>query len=127
VAAFKESTCEIAADLVMPDVPDVVLDAETTSQIMRVVQEAMHNVRRHAHATQITVCLDRQAAGYRLAVRDNGCGFEPANVNGKAHFGLNIMQARASRIGGGLVITSAPGQGTEIVLTWPVVAAEERV
>ena len=138
LAAFRESTGEISADLVIAEPSAIMLDGETATQIMRVVQEALHNARRHACATQITLCLDRQDSCYRLAVRDNGCGFELAHINGKAHFGLGIMQARASRIGGDVVIRSAPGQGTDVILTWPtghlarqaenhrVVGAEER-
>lgn len=108
------------ADLIAPDQP-VVVPPDEASQVLRITQEALHNARRHAGAARITVRLDRDGTRHRITVRDDGCGFDPAEaaLNGKGHFGLSIMRARASRLGGDLAIRTAPGAGTEVILTWP--------
>lgn len=120
VASFTESFQDVAVDVVTQGDVDVVLESGALIQMLRVVQEALHNAHRHANAAHITVCLERHAEHTRVSVRDDGCGFDPATVNGKGHFGLSIMQARASRLGGELGIESAPGRGTAVILTWPV-------
>lgn len=120
VADFAQSAPEIAVEVVSANDQDVVLDNDTMAQVLRVVLEALQNARRHAGATRVTIRLERQSMHCRVMIQDNGCGFDPGAVNGKGHFGLSIMQARAARIGGDLMIDSAPGQGTCVILTWPV-------
>lgn len=120
VASFTASFQDVAVDVVTQGDVDDVLDGGALTQVLRVVQEALQNAHRHANARHITVCLDRDAAHYRVSVRDDGRGFDIGGVNGTGHFGLSIMQARASRLGGELAIESAPGHGTAVVLTWPV-------
>lgn len=96
--------------------------------LYRVGQEALNNVTRHAHATRVEVTLMRRAGSVRLAVADNGQGFDPAaprfadviSEDGERHdsdhgFGLLGMRERLGMIGGTLEIRSLPGQGTEIV------------
>jgi len=120
VADFTQSVPEVAIDVVSADDHDVVLESDAMAQVLRVVQEALQNARRHASASRVTIRLERQGAVYRVMIHDNGCGFDPSAVNGKGHFGLSIMQARAARIGGDLMIEAAPGQGTHVILAWPV-------
>ncbi len=120
VADFAQSAPEIAVEVVSANDQGVVLDSDAMAQVLRVVLEALQNARRHASATRVTIRLERQGSAYRVMIHDNGCGFDPSAVNGKGHFGLSIMQARAARIGGDLMIDSAPGQGTHVILTWPV-------
>ena len=56
-----------------------------------------------------------------FAVRDDGCGFEPAaSADAGDHVGLRIMRERAARIGADVAVRSQPGRGTEVVLTLPV-------
>ena len=86
--------------------------------LLRVVQEALHNVGKHARATSVEVefaVLDDVARGQ---VRDDGVGFDPAAVNGG--YGLGGMRARVEQVGGTLTISSAPGQGTTIRTEVPV-------
>lgn len=120
VAEFAQSVPEVAIDIVSADDHDVILESDAMTQVLRVVQEALQNARRHASATRVTIRLERQGSAYRVMIHDNGCGFDPSAVNGKGHFGLSIMQARAARIGGDLMIEAAPGQGTHVILAWPV-------
>ncbi len=95
-------------------------------QVMRVVQEAVTNARKHAAAKQVTIALSTlhgsdAAAGYLIAVADDGCGFDPERAAGThdEHFGLSIMAARAERLGGRLRIASTRGAGTRVELSWP--------
>jgi len=92
------------------------LPSDTQLQVLHVLQEALSNVRKHAHASEVWVMVER-APRWRFSVRDNGAGFEPRP--GKAddtHVGLHIMQERAQRIGGRVLVRSSPGQGTEVSL-----------
>jgi two-component system nitrate/nitrite sensor histidine kinase NarX len=85
-----------------------------------VVQEALANANRHAQAQQIIVALERQNDRVMISVQDDGVGFDLGSppTDGRDHFGLSIMRARAARIDGRLGVDSAPGQGTRVTLTW---------
>ena len=119
ITLFTAATPDFSVEVMRREDQAVVLKVDEMAQVLRVVQEALQNARRHANAAQVTVCLEQQEANYRLTIRDDGEGFDIIGVNGKEHFGLSIMQARAARLGGELVIESALGQGTCVVLTWP--------
>jgi two-component system nitrate/nitrite sensor histidine kinase NarX len=90
-------------------------------QLMRIAQEALANVRKHAHASRVLVQLRREAAGWGLIVRDDGAGFDPQAALGTAsrHFGLAIMRERAEGLGGTLHIEAAPGAGTTVTAHIP--------
>ena len=92
-------------------------------QILHIVQEALSNVRKHAAATQVRVCIDR-SEHCSITVDDNGRGFNPdAEVaDGSIHVGLNIMRERAHRIGGRFDIQSRLGEGTTVTLILPRVS-----
>jgi len=92
-------------------------------QVLRIAQETLTNVRKHARATSVCVRLVNSPTGVELAVKDNGRGFDPAgptNGNGQTHRGLKVMQERAQMLGGSLTVTSTPGQGTEVRAVLPV-------
>lgn len=98
------------------------LPHQAAEQVLRVVREALINAKRHAQADQITVRLEQTDGEIRTVIADNGIGFDPAAPpaeDGRQHFGLSIMQARAARLGGQLVINSSPRGGTRVILTWP--------
>jgi len=107
-------------ELIAPEVP-LMMAADEASQVLRIAQEALHNARRHAGAAKVTLRLDQDGDRHRITVQDDGCGFDLAEtaLNGKGHFGLSVMRARAARLGGELTIQSAPGHGTQVILTWP--------
>ena len=90
--------------------------------MLRVVQEALNNVHKHARTDRARVCLDCQDAMLRVSVEDSGCGFDPAAATDHdgAHFGLRGMQERAGRCEGALEIVSGPGCGTRVTLTLPL-------
>jgi PAS domain S-box-containing protein len=91
---------------------------ETT--LFGVAQEALTNARKHAHATRARLSLERQSSMIRLEVQDWGSGFEPLAVVQEAslgeHVGLREMQERVELVGGHLVISSRPEDGTLVVV-----------
>lgn len=98
-------------------------------QLVRIVQEALTNVRKHAHASRVEVTLSTQDGGLAITVSDDGCGIGADKMAGngaagngalRGHsFGLQTMGERAESIGGKLTIDSKPEQGTAIRLWLP--------
>ena len=99
----------------------------TEREILRMAQEAIHNVKKHAEASSLMVQLEYGPADIALEVRDNGRGFVTEHMarNGKlpesptGHYGLTGMRERAALIGGSLEVTSEPGAGTTVRLRTP--------
>lgn len=95
----------------------------------RIAQEALTNVRKHAHTTRVRMALRCQNQVIRLEVQDQGCGFDPATLKEGAGPGENIgllgMQERVTLLGGKLLIQSKPGAGTLIVAEVPMPMARE--
>jgi signal transduction histidine kinase len=92
------------------------LRPEAELQLLRIVQEALANVRKHAQASRVIVRFWRSAAGWHLQVEDDGQGFDTAAPPppGRQHFGLPIMRERAESLGGALEVISRPGEGTTV-------------
>jgi signal transduction histidine kinase/ligand-binding sensor domain-containing protein len=89
----------------------------TEREILRIGQEAIHNVKKHAGAKHLTVQLEYGPAELALIVRDDGRGFASANGSSPAgHYGLTGMRERADLIGGTLEVTSELGTGTTVHL-----------
>jgi signal transduction histidine kinase len=96
------------------------LDAEVEAALLRVAQEALANVRKHAAASHVTLTLSYLDDVAMLDVADDGAGFDPATTLATAAgLGLRAMQERASQLGGHLTIESAPGDGTTIAVKLP--------
>ncbi|MGW2331722.1 GAF domain-containing sensor histidine kinase [Streptomyces sp. NPDC001700] len=96
------------------------LPAAQEEALLRVAQEALHNALRHAEAGQVGVTLARHGQGALLRVSDDGRGFDPSAVRQAGrHLGLVSMRDRASGVGGGLTVESAPGKGTVIEMEVP--------
>lgn len=87
--------------------------------LYRIVQEALSNIRKHAHAQEVRVDLEREQTALRLRIMDDGQGFEPAAVQQRPEsgFGITGMSERARLLGGELQICSSPGTGTSINAT----------
>ena len=90
---------------------------EVQVALYRLCQEGLHNIAKHAKASQVTMNLHYAADLAELTIRDNGRGFDPAQIP-SGHYGLNIMQERAQVIGALLSVTSQVGHGTEIKISW---------
>jgi len=97
------------------------LPANMELQVLRIVQEALANIRKHAQAHTVRVMLRCDAEGnYRLLVEDDGVGMRQPAFSGHPgeHIGLSIMQERARPLNGDLRIESEPGEGTRVSLTF---------
>ena len=96
---------------------------ETT--IFRIAQEAVTNIARHAHARNVTISLDLVDGWIRLAVTDDGVGFDVASARRdptRRRLGITGMEERVTLLGGTLQITSRPGHGSAVVMEVPVSA-----
>ena len=94
------------------------LEPQVETHIYRIGQEALNNISKHAHATHVSVVLQRAGPGVLLIVEDNGRGFDVKRAAGPPDggFGLLGMRERAELIGGTLDIESTPGKGTTVAL-----------
>jgi PAS domain S-box-containing protein len=99
------------------------LPPEWETNLLRIGQEVLTNVLRHARANEFKVLLVFDSSEIRLELRDNGCGFDPQRKH--EGFGLQGMRERAEGMGGRLTIQSAPVQGTAISIVLPVANAAE--
>jgi signal transduction histidine kinase len=99
---------------VVNDLPP--LTPEVRLGIYRIVQEALHNVLRHASADEATVRLESSGGLLRVTIRDNGTGFDPATSVRPTSLGLLSMRERAAAIGATFTILSRPGGGTAIII-----------
>jgi len=100
------------------------LAAETEQEVLRIAQEAIQNVKRHAAANNLTVRLEYDERALAVAVSDNGKGFivKPEKSTGAmagGHYGLTGMRERAALIQGSIEIASQPGHGTTVRLHLP--------
>jgi len=112
--------------------PAPALGHAAATQVLRIVQEALQNVEKHAHATQVSVESALVADALQVQVRDDGVGFEPGAPPQSSHgangddggasdgFGLLSLRERARLSGGLLHVESAPGAGTRIAVTIPI-------
>ena len=94
----------------------------TEAEILRVAQEALHNVKKHAQASTVKVQLEYSPNELALEVRDDGRGFQTVSdqiESPTGHFGLTGMRERAAAVGGSLEVTSELGAGTTVRLKVP--------
>ena len=119
VDAFAERTGLRATFQVDAGVPEVPPDV--APELLRIVQESLANVARHAQAAHVWVRLEANEGGLRLTVQDDGIGFGPGlNAERPGAYGIRGMRERAQQIGAELEIQSAPGQGTLVGVEWEV-------
>jgi signal transduction histidine kinase len=110
-----------AVDVELAAPPDDLGDAEQVV-VLRVLQEALQNVRKHADARHVVLATRREDARWILEVRDDGRGFDPDAPTdpGRRTFGLQFMRERAELVRGSFEIRSRPANGTVVVLDIPV-------
>ena len=90
------------------------------AHMVRIVQEALTNVRKHARAQHAQVRLALQRGCFATSITDDGVGISGQVLRG--HFGLQTMRERAECVGGGLTVNSEPGVGTQVELWIPTVS-----
>ena len=90
-------------------------------QVIRVIQEALTNVRKHADATSAVVRLSSDRDGTILSIEDDGRGFDLGStlLDREGGFGLHTMRERMELVGGTLEIESARGRGTRVIARLP--------
>jgi signal transduction histidine kinase len=98
------------------------LEPKAQAEVLRIVQEALTNVRKHADATVVRVGIET-GADLTVTIADNGRGFQPGVMTGG--FGLDSMRQRAELIGARLTVSSEPQDGTRIELVAPTRSREE--
>jgi signal transduction histidine kinase len=102
------------------DQPDLALGPRCEVQVIRVIQEALTNVRKHSGATTAVVRVSAGPQSTSFVVEDDGDGFDPAAHRADAGgFGLHTMRERTELVNGSLTVDSAPGQGTRVVVRLP--------
>ena len=123
VQAFRELT---QINLLFVDrAPDLRLSADREAQVYLVVQEALANVAKHAHARHAWLKLDRHGGQVDVVVEDDGAGpLAAAGAASPLHMGLDIMRQRAARLGGAVEIAPREGGGLRVSLRFPVAAAQ---
>ena len=94
------------------------LPHQIEDELLKIGQEAVANVVRHAYANQIEIDLNFEAKKLKLAIADDGRGFvgDPSSFYSNGHFGLEGMRERAERIDAKLTVKSAAGEGTQILV-----------
>jgi PAS domain S-box-containing protein len=105
----------IRVEFIRPNLPIPSLGAAMEMTVLRIVQEALLNIARHAQANHVLVSIERSENALQLTIQDNGVGI-PSSQQAKQlrGHGLMIMQERAEAVGGTLEVSSTPGKGTRI-------------
>jgi PAS domain S-box-containing protein len=91
-------------------------------QLLRILQEALTNVRKHANAHCVQILFAARNGRAHITVQDDGQGFNPgtASAGSEEHVGLRVIRERAAEIGGSVEIRSAPDAGTQVLVQVPV-------
>ncbi len=113
----RETGIEVDVDLP----PVTRLDRDREVVVLRAVQEALSNVRRHSGARRVAVRLVEDGDGALVEVGDDGAGFAPQDRH--RGYGLAGMRARIGEVGGELDVASTPGGGTRLTVRLPAVTA----
>ena len=100
------------------EIPERELSTDLRHNLFLAIKEALHNIFKHANATEVWMRVTVDAAALQIVVEDNGCGFATTPDDALAD-GLRNMKQRMADIGGGFRAESAPGAGTKIFLSLP--------
>lgn len=117
-SVYRSIEIEQAIDVRESDVPEAL-----KLPVYRIVQEALNNTAKHAHATRAGVWLRKRAQMLHLIVEDNGVGFDPAKASARGlgtTFGYAGIRDRVRLTGGRFVIETGRGAGVRIIVTWNV-------
>jgi signal transduction histidine kinase len=89
--------------------------------LLRIAQEALMNIARHAQATQVNLSVQQEEDAICMTIQDNGIGIQSwQEANRPGSHGMTIMRERAEAFGGSLRVRSIPGQGTKIEAVIPL-------
>lgn len=113
---------QIEVQLIRIDKDIINMASNVETQLMRIIQEALANIGKHADATQVRVEFSRWGKRHlRVTIADNGIGFDVSGLQSKnmKHYGLRIMRERATSVGGKLSVESTLGRGTVVTVQVP--------
>jgi PAS domain S-box-containing protein len=101
---------------------DGTFEPQVELQLLRILQEALTNVRKHSNAHSVLIAFALEDGWAKVTIHDDGRGFEPDGsfVGMEEHVGLRVMHERAEEVGGNLSVQSTLGQGTELYVRVPV-------
>lgn len=116
--AFSEES-RIPVELHIAEESAIRFTLDVEMQLLRIIQEALTNVRKHAGASRAWIRFECQRGEVEVSIADDGRGYTPAEGQGKG-FGLETMRERALAIGGSLKVESAPGLGTRVIARLPL-------
>jgi signal transduction histidine kinase len=130
ISAYAEDFLRVAGIRCRMDLPTTLpairVEAELRYNLFLALKEALNNVVKHAHATEVWLRLRIEEKSFTLIVEDNGCGLpairngEAANGNGSrisSGFGLVNLEKRLAIVGGRCIVASKPGEGTRVEMT----------
>jgi signal transduction histidine kinase len=116
--------CGIPAEFHVTFPSDVRLPPDVDTQVYRIVQEALQNIRKHSNAMTVSVLMEQRESEVVLIIEDDGRGFEvdqhrtPGRTS--QNMGLVSMEERALLLGGSVEIESSPGEGTSVFVRVPL-------
>jgi signal transduction histidine kinase len=111
---------DIETTLVIAEGAPISFPAIAEVHLLRIVQEALHNVRTHAQARHARIVVAGDQSLALISVEDDGVGFDRQLLTGE-HYGLATMRERAEQIHAALVVDSPPGAGTRVQVSFPLV------
>lgn len=126
LAAFSEHY-RLRTDLIVQsDWRDDLLEPTAEAQLLRIIQEACSNARKHAQAQRVQVKIQHVDNRVQVLIQDDGIGFDPSILTNSLgqKYGLVFMRQRAEEAGGLLRVESSPGQGTSVIVEVPVMMVE---
>jgi len=124
LAEYRESEPTIRLTYTLDNLHQ--LPAPVTHPLFTFVQEALHNARKHACATEVVLRVHRSTTSLLAEVCDNGIGLKaetPQDKNGGQHMGMRMMRERVQEVGGTVEFESNPGKGTCARAIFPLVVA----
>lgn len=113
---FKEKGIRFSTHSAM-DTEHIILNAKAKKNVYLIVKEALNNILKYAEASSVSINITNQKPNIKLSVTDDGKGFDPETVKNKGH-GLTNMNSRAEDMEAQFELRSAPGKGTEIILSF---------
>jgi NarL family two-component system sensor histidine kinase LiaS len=96
------------------------LPYEVEQELYFALREGIINTIRHSRATELNLSLTQDQTSCRVGLRDNGVGFDKSLTAGSGGFGLKGMKERIEKVGGQLIMQTAPGKGTDITIVVPL-------
>jgi signal transduction histidine kinase len=102
------------------NIDDLRIDPDSSIAVYRAVQESLTNVARHAEASTVEVRIEHQRDLLTVLIRDNGRGFDPADLSKSKSLGLAGMRERVRGVGGEVEIQGRPGLGTRVTIDIPL-------